>query len=860
MNFDDFNDKCKQLLSEATNLTKKNAHQQVLPEHILLALLLRPIDEISEIIHSADINISSILNQINNSLEKIPKISGKNLSLFFSTESIKILQNSKNLKKEFNDTFVSPEIILYAIFCLKDLYDRELLFDEKNSASRIKSAISKFRNGKTVDNETMSVISNPLKKFATDLTELARIGKLDPVIGREEEIRRSIQVLSRRIKNNPVLIGEPGVGKTAIVEGLALRIINDDVPDSLIKKKVLSIDLGAIVAGAKFRGEFEERFKSILNEVSKNQDSLIIFIDEIHTLVGAGKADGSLDASNLLKPALARGELHCIGATTLNEYRENIEKDSALDRRFQKILVDEPTREDSISILRGLKEKYEVHHGVKILDSAIVSAVELSDRYINDRYLPDKAIDLMDEAASRIRLQIDSKPEQIDKLERRLLQYKIEYESIKKDNDKKSQERSEDLKKAIGETEKDFEIINDKWFKEKNKVVAVQKLKSEIDEHKNKLAILQREGKLSEAGELAYSKIPNLEKQLSGLETSKIEQKILNKSVTSNEIADVISLSTGIPVKKMLETERIKLLNLKTVLLESVIGQKEAVEKISLAVQRSGAGIQDPNRPIGIFLFLGPTGVGKTELTKALSKFLFDEQKSLFRLDMSEYMEKHSISKLIGSPPGYVGHESGGILTESIRRKPYQVILLDEIEKADVEVFNLLLQVFDEGRLTDSLGRSVNFKNTFIVMTSNIGAELIEFTENQSNRIEVFTKEKILQQVKSIFKPEFLNRIDEVIIFNRLTKSDIQKIVKLQISELQNILEKKKISIDFNNALFDWLSEEGFNSEYGARPLKRVIQSQVIDKIAHIILKNNEIEEKRIKISVVDNELRFELV
>ena len=860
MNFDDFNDKCKQLLSEATNLTKKNAHQQVLPEHILLALLLRPMDEISEIIHSADINISSILNQINNSLEKIPKISGKNLSLFFSTESIKILQNSKNLKKEFNDTFVSPEIILYAIFCLKDLYDRELLFDEKNSASRIKSAISKFRNGKTVDNETMSVISNPLKKFATDLTELARIGKLDPVIGREEEIRRSIQVLSRRIKNNPVLIGEPGVGKTAIVEGLALRIINDDVPDSLIKKKVLSIDLGAIVAGAKFRGEFEERFKSILNEVSKNQDSLIIFIDEIHTLVGAGKADGSLDASNLLKPALARGELHCIGATTLNEYRENIEKDSALDRRFQKILVDEPTREDSISILRGLKEKYEVHHGVKILDSAIVSAVELSDRYINDRYLPDKAIDLMDEAASRIRLQIDSKPEQIDKLERRLLQYKIEYESIKKDNDKKSQERSEDLKKAIGETEKDFEIINDKWFKEKNKVVAVQKLKSEIDEHKNKLAILQREGKLSEAGELAYSKIPNLEKQLSGLETSKIEQKILNKSVTSNEIADVISLSTGIPVKKMLETERIKLLNLKTVLLESVIGQKEAVEKISLAVQRSGAGIQDPNRPIGIFLFLGPTGVGKTELTKALSKFLFDEQKSLFRLDMSEYMEKHSISKLIGSPPGYVGHESGGILTESIRRKPYQVILLDEIEKADVEVFNLLLQVFDEGRLTDSLGRSVNFKNTFIVMTSNIGAELIEFTENQSNRIEVFTKEKILQQVKSIFKPEFLNRIDEVIIFNRLTKSDIQKIVKLQISELQNILEKKKISIDFNNALFDWLSEEGFNSEYGARPLKRVIQSQVIDKIAHIILKNNEIEEKRIKINVVDNELRFELI
>ncbi len=615
------------------------------------------------------------------------------------------------------------------------------------------------------------------------------------------------------------------------------------------------MDLGSIIAGAKFRGDFEERLKSILKEVNEKQDQLIIFIDEIHTLVGAGKADGSLDASNLLKPALARGELHCIGATTLNEYRENIEKDAALARRFQQIVVEEPSTEDSISILRGLKEKYEVHHGVKILDSAIVSAVELSKRYINDRFLPDKAIDLMDEAASRIRLQIDSKPEQIDSLERKILQNKIEYESLKKDNDKKSQERSVDLSKEIKKLEEEFKKLNKNWFEEKDKILNIQKLKSEIEEQKNNLNILQREGKLSEAGELAYSKIPALEKNLSKLESNSLQEKILDKSVTSNDIAEVISKSTGIPTEKMLQVEKNKLLNMEKELSKMVIGQKDAIKKISLAVLRSRAGIQDPDRPIGIFLFLGPTGVGKTELTKALTNFLFNDYKSLFRLDMSEFMEKHSVSKLIGSPPGYVGHESGGMLTEAVRRKPYQVILLDEIEKADNDIFNILLQVFDDGRLTDSLGRTVNFKNSIIIMTSNIGADLINFSEDQDSKIEVFTQEKILEQVKKTFKPEFLNRLDDIIIFNRLTKNEIREIILLQIDHLIKILKNKKINISLDDKAKDWLVNEGYSMDYGARPLKRVIQSQIIDKIASLILMNKINDDQTVSFSANNNEL-----
>ena len=858
INFELFSEKSKILINDSQNRAIENNHQQVTPEHLLITLFEQNDEYIQNILNGSNANISIIRKELEDIIQSFPTILGNNINIYFSSEMVQAFLKSKDLIKEFNDHYISPEILLYSILNCEKLKIFDLLLKNGLNKDTLKKSILKIRKGQTIDSSNKSIDTNTLKKFSVDVTELARNGKLDPVIGREEEIRRSIQVLSRRTKNNPVLIGEPGVGKTAIIEGLALRIVNDDVPDSLKLKKILSLDLGLIIAGAKFRGEFEERLKSILKEVLENQNSIILFIDEIHTLVGAGKADGSLDASNLLKPALARGELHCIGATTLNEYRENIEKDAALARRFQQVLVEEPSIDDSISILRGLKQKYEAYHGVKILDSAIVSAVELSNRYINDRFLPDKAIDLMDEAASRIRLQIDSKPEDLDKIERKLLQNKIEYESLKKDDDKKSTERSKDLKKIISELESQYSNLNQKWNKEKEKIIAIQKLKSDVDLQKNKLNILQRDGKLSEAGELAYGKIPELEKKLSYLEETK-ENTILSKEVTSNEIAQVISKITGVPEERMLEKEKNKILNMSKILDSKVIGQKEAIEKISKAVLRSRAGIQDPERPIGIFLFLGPTGVGKTELTKTLSNFLFNQTTSFFRLDMSEYMEKHSVSKLIGSPPGYVGYESGGLLTESVRRKPYQVILLDEIEKAHSEIYNILLQVFDEGRLTDSHGRTINFKNTIIIMTSNIGAELINFSEDQKNKIEIFTQEKILEQVKQKFKPEFLNRIDEVIIFNRLSKQEMNKILKLQISEIIDFLKIKKIQIDLDEKAENWLIDEGFSSSYGARPLKRVIQTHIVDKIAHMLVSNEIDEKSKVYISTKNNDLNFKI-
>ena len=858
INFELFSEKSKILINDSQNKAIENNHQQVTPEHLVLTLFDQNDEYIKNILNDLNVNISKIRKDLEDIIQSFPTILGNNINIYFSSEMVQAFLKSKDLIKEFNDRYISPEILLYSILNCEKLKIFDLLQKNGLNKDTLKKSILKIRKGQTIDSSNKSIDTDALKKFSVDVTELARNGKLDPVIGREEEIRRSIQVLSRRTKNNPVLIGEPGVGKTAIIEGLALRIVNDDVPDSLKLKKILSLDLGLIIAGAKFRGEFEERLKSILKEVSENQNSIILFIDEIHTLVGAGKADGSLDASNLLKPALARGELHCIGATTLNEYRENIEKDTALARRFQQVLVEEPSIDDSISILRGLKQKYEAYHGVKILDSAIISAVELSNRYINDRFLPDKAIDLMDEAASRIRLQIDSKPEDLDKIERKLLQNKIEYESLKKDDDKKSTERSKDLKKIIGELENQYNNLNQKWNKEKEKIIEIQRLKSDVDLQRNKLNILQRDGKLSEAGELAYGKIPELEKKLSYLEETK-ENTILSKEVTSNEIAQVVTKITGVPEERMLEKEKNKILNMNKILASKVIGQKEAIEKISKAVLRSRAGIQDPDRPIGIFLFLGPTGVGKTELTKTLSTFLFNQTNSFFRLDMSEYMEKHSVSKLIGSPPGYIGYESGGLLTESIRRKPYQVVLLDEIEKAHSEIYNILLQVFDEGRLTDSHGRTVNFKNTIIIMTSNIGAELINFSEEQKNKIEIFTQEKILEKVRQKFKPEFLNRVDEIIIFNRLSKQEMNKILKLQISEIVDFLKIKKIQIELDEKAENWLIDEGFSSSYGARPLKRVIQTHVIDKIAHMMISNEINEKSRVFISTKNSELDFKI-
>ena len=857
MNFDQFNEKSKLLINEAQNKAISLNHQQILPLHLLYSILDDKNDLILDLFNELKIDIYNIKENVSSNLNILPSVTGKNLNIFFSDELISILDQSKNIKNEFNDKFISPEVILFTIIVLKPFSIQNIIEKFELNAVEFKNIILKIRKGKTIDNSNTNIQNNNLKKFSIDVTNLAKTGKLDPVIGREDEIRRSIQVLCRRTKNNPILIGEPGVGKTAIVEGLAHRIINSDVPDSLKDKRLISLDLGALVAGAKFRGEFEERLKSILLEISQNQDSIILFIDEIHNLVGAGKAEGAMDASNLLKPALARGELHCIGATTLNEYRDNIEKDAALARRFQQILVEEPSNENSISILRGLKEKYEVHHGVKILDSAIISAVELSQRYINDRFLPDKAIDLMDEAASRIRLQIDSKPEELDQIERKLLQNKIEFESLKKETDKKSEERSQKLEKEIMELESNFKKFNENWKNEKNNIIDIQKLKTEIEENKNNLNILQRNGKLSEAGELAYSKIPSLENNLKKLESNKKLKTILSKEVTSQEIAEVISKATGIPIQKMLEGEKEKILNMERDLKERVIGQKVAISTISKCILRSRAGIQDPNRPMGIFLFLGPTGVGKTELTKVLADYLFDNHKSLLRIDMSELMEKHSVSKLIGPPPGYVGFETGGLLTESIRRKPYQVILLDEIEKAHSDIYNILLQVFDDGRLTDSHGRTVNFRNTLIIMTSNIGAENITFSEDQKKEIEIFTQEKIKDQIKVHFKPEFLNRLDDIIIFNRLTKEEMIKIIDIQIKDLVKKLNDKKITISFEKSAKEWLVNEGFSPDYGARPLKRIIQNHIIDELASSILSNKITEEKSIKVSAENNELRF---